>query len=50
MEFSRKDAVAALGDPQRTIEASIRKLVGLKRFERIGEGRATRYRLKTTNA
>jgi len=44
-EFSRKDAVKALGFPQRTVEASIKKLVELKRFVRIGEGRATRYRL-----
>ena len=42
-EFSRKDAVAALGFPQRTIEASIKKLVDLKRLEKIGQGRATRY-------
>jgi len=44
-EFSRKDAIAALGFAPRTVEASIAKLVSLKRLERIGEGRATRYRL-----
>ena len=42
-EFGRKDAVEALGFPQRTIEASIKKLVELKRLEKIGQGRATRY-------
>jgi Fic family protein len=44
-EFSRKDAIEALGFPPRTIEASIKKLVELKRFERIGAGRSTRYRV-----
>jgi Fic family protein len=44
-EFSRKDAVEALGFPPRTVEAIIKKLVDLKRLERIGEGRGTRYRL-----
>lgn len=43
--FSRKDAVEALGFPPRTVEAAIKKLVQLKKLEKIGEGRATRYRL-----
>lgn len=43
-EFSRKDAIDALGFPPRTVEAIIKKLVGLKRLERIGQGRGTRYR------
>ena len=43
--FSRKDAVEALGFPMRTVEATIKKLVELKRLERIGQGRATRYRV-----
>jgi Fic family protein len=43
--FSRKDAIEALNFPPRTIEAIIKKLVELKRIERIGEGRATRYRM-----
>lgn len=43
--FSRKDAIQALNFPPRTIEAIIKKLVELKRIERIGEGRATRYKL-----
>jgi Fic family protein len=44
-EFSRKDAVEALGFPPRTVEAIIKKLLGLKRLERAGEGRGTRYRI-----
>ena len=43
--FSRKDAVSALGFPERTVEAIIKKLVSLKRLERIGQGKATRYKL-----
>ena len=43
--FSRKDAVTALGFPPRTIEASIKKLVDLKRLQKVGQGRATRYRI-----
>jgi len=44
-EFGRKDAVAALLFPERTVESIIKKLVDLKRLERIGEGRAIRYRM-----
>jgi Fic family protein len=44
-EFGRKDAVEALGFPPRTVEAIIKKLEGLKRLQRIGEGRGTRYRV-----
>lgn len=44
-EFSRKDAVEALNFPARTVESIIKKLEGLKRLERIGEGRSTRYRV-----
>tara|TARA_R110002096_G_scaffold203849_2_gene389262 strand:+ start:13515 stop:14612 length:1098 start_codon:yes stop_codon:yes gene_type:complete len=43
--FGRKDAIEALEFPARTIEAIIKKLVELKRLERIGEGRGTRYRV-----
>ncbi len=46
-EFSRKDAVEALKFPPRTAEAIIKKLLNLKRLERIGEGRSTRYRILT---
>jgi Fic family protein len=45
-EFSRKDAVEALGFPERTIESIIKKLVAMKRLKRLGEGPATRYKLK----
>lgn len=44
-EFGRKDAVEALSFPERTVESIIKKLVNLKRLERIGEGRAIRYRV-----
>ncbi|MFK5980732.1 MAG: Fic family protein [Rhizobiaceae bacterium] len=43
--FSRKDAIEALKFPPRTIESIIKKLLELKRLERIGEGRSTRYRV-----
>ena len=43
--FSRKDAVEALGFPPRTVEAAIKKLLELKKLERIGQGRGTRYRM-----
>lgn len=45
LTFSRKDAVEALGFPPRTIEAIIKKLTQMKRLERMGQGRATRYRI-----
>ena len=38
-------AIAALGFPARTIEEIIKKLVKLNRLERIGEGKATRYKI-----
>jgi Fic family protein len=44
-EFGRKAAVEALGYPARTVESIIKKLVDMKKLERIGEGRATRYRV-----
>lgn len=44
-EFSRRDAVNALGFPERTVESIIKKLVDLKRIERLGQGKATRYKL-----
>ena len=44
--FSRKDAVEALSFPPRTIEAAIKKLLELRKIERIGQGRGTRYRIK----
>ena len=44
-EFGRKAAVEALGYSPRTVESIIKKLVGMKRLTRIGEGRATRYKI-----
>lgn len=43
--FSRKDAVEALGFPERTVESIIKKLFNLKRLDRLGQGKATRYRI-----
>jgi Fic family protein len=45
LEFSRKDAVEALNFPQRTIESIIKKLLAMKRLQRLGEGPATRYKV-----
>lgn len=44
--FSRRDAVQALGFPERTVEAIIKKLLDLKRLHRLGQGKATRYQVK----
>jgi Fic family protein len=44
-EFSRKDAVKELGFPERTVEAVIKKLVNLKRLTKLGQGKATRYKV-----
>lgn len=44
-EFTRKTAIEALGFPARTIEAIIKKLLDMKKLERLGQGRATRYRV-----
>jgi Fic family protein len=44
-EFGRKDAIDKLKLPARTIESIIKKLVDLKRLDRLGQGRSTRYRL-----
>lgn len=45
LEFSRKDAVEALGFPERTVESIIKKLLTMKRLQRLGEGPATRYKV-----
>lgn len=42
--FSRKDAIQALGLPARTVESIIKKLMELQSIERLGQGRATRYK------
>jgi Fic family protein len=43
--FGRKDAVEALGFPPRTVEQIIKKLLDLKKLERLGQGRGTQYRI-----
>ena len=43
--FSRKDAIAALGLADRTTESVIKRLVELKKLQRLGIGRATRYKI-----
>jgi len=45
IEFSRKNAVEALGFPERTVESIIKKLLDLKRLKRLGQGKATRYKI-----
>lgn len=44
-EFSRRDVVTELGFAERTAEASIKKLLTLKKLQRLGEGKATRYKI-----
>jgi len=43
--FTRKDAIENLGFPVRTTESIIKKLLEMKKFERLGQGRATRYKV-----
>jgi Fic family protein len=43
--FSRSDAVQALGFPERTVESIIKKLFDLKRLVKLGQGKATRYKI-----
>jgi Fic family protein len=45
-EFSRKDAIDVLGFPPRTTEQIIKKFLDMKKLEKLGQGRATRYRVK----
>ena len=44
-EFSRKTAVDALGFAPRTVEDMTKKLLDMRKLERLGQGRATRYRV-----
>jgi len=44
--FSRANAITALGFPPRTVEACIKKLLDLNKLERLGQGRATRYKVR----
>lgn len=45
-EFSRKIACESLNFPQRTVESIIKKLLDMKRLEKLGQGRSIRYRLR----
>lgn len=45
-EFSRKDVIASFGYPARTVESIIKKLYDMDRLDKIGQGKATRYRLR----
>lgn len=45
-EFNRGDAIAALDFPPRTVEQIIKKFLNMNKLEKLGQGRATRYRLK----
>jgi Fic family protein len=44
--FSTRMAVSATGFPVRTVEQIIKKLLTMRKLERLGEGRGTRYLLK----
>jgi Fic family protein len=44
-EFTRKDAIKALGFQSRTVESILKKLVEMKKITKLGQGRATRYRV-----
>ena len=45
-EFSRGDAIEALGIAPKTVEQIIKKLFDMKKLEQLGQGRATRYRMR----
>ena len=44
--FSRSQMVTATQLNPRTVDHSLRKLVNMNKLERLGQGRATRYRIK----
>ncbi len=43
--FTRKEAIEELGLVPRTAESIIKKLLGMNKIERLGQGRATRYKV-----
>lgn len=43
--FNRRDAIQALGFPPRTVEQIMKKFLDMKKLEKLGQGRATRYRV-----
>ena len=48
-EFTRKDAIEALGFPARTVESIIKKLFEMKRLVKVGQGRGVRYKVYNNN-
>jgi Fic family protein len=44
---TRKDLIEALNIPARTVEAAIKRLFDMKQIERLGSGRATRYKSRS---
>jgi hypothetical protein len=44
-EFSRKSVAEALHMPAITVESIIRKFLEMKKITRLGQGRATRYKI-----
>jgi Fic family protein len=47
-EFSRKDVIAATNIPAITIESIIKKFLNMNKIMKLGQGRATRYRKRTS--
>lgn len=45
-EFRRGDAIEALHFAPKTVEQIIKKLLDMKKLEQLGQGRATRYRMR----
>jgi len=45
-EFSRRDAIGALRFAPKTVEQIIKKLLDMKKIAQLGQGRATRYRMR----
>ncbi|OWZ25600.1 hypothetical protein [Wolbachia endosymbiont of Wuchereria bancrofti] len=45
-EFSRKNAIEALGFPSRAVEEIIKRLLDMKYLQCLGEGKTTRFRVK----
>jgi Fic family protein len=44
-EFSRKDVIAATNIPAITVESIIKKFLNMNKITKLGQGRATRYRI-----
>jgi len=48
-DFQRADVIKATGLKPRTVEESIKKLLQMKKIQKLGQGRATRYRVVMNN-